>query len=202
MKDLKESYSLRMRCSLLVALALIIVTFVAAPVFTPKPFQLRAGRVVEIEPPLETLELTDVAEPPPRERPALPVEAEPDEEIDAQTIDPTAGRVALDRLPPPPETGDTYRFIPHEKDPVPKDVVVPEYPEIAKKAGIEGTVLLHLSIDENGKVTKAYVAKSVEPSLDRAALEAVKKTTFYPALQRDKPVAVWVTYRVNFRLRN
>ncbi len=202
MKGLKQSYPLRMRYSLLTALVLMIAIFIVVPAFTPRSFQVRGKKATEVEPPLETLELTDVAEPPPQERPALPVEAEPDEEIDAQTIDPTAGRDAVDRLPPPPELGDTFKFIPREKEPVPTDVVMPEYPEIAKKAGIEGTVLLHLSIDENGKVVKAYVARSVETSLDQAALEAAKKTTFYPALQRDKPVAVWVAYRVHFKLRD
>lgn len=202
MKDLKQSYSFRMRYSLLIALVLIILIFVATPAFIPKPFELRAKRVIEVEPPLEAPEIMNIKEPEPEERPALPVATDSDEEIDVQTINETVGLEAFDRLPSPPELGDTFQFIPHEKDPVPKDVIVPEYPEIAKKTGIEGIVWLHLRIDKNGKVTKAYVARSLEPSLDQAALEAAKKTTFYPALQRDRPVGVWATYRVRFQLKD
>ena len=58
------------------------------------------------------------------------------------------------------------------------------------------------AVDDTGIVLKALVAKSLEPSLDRAAMEAARKTTFHPALQRDKPVGVWVAYPVRFMLKD
>jgi len=202
MEDLKQSYSFRMRISLLIALALMILIFVAAPAFTPTPFEFKASTVIELEPPIEAREIALPVEPERDRRPTLPVEAELDEEVEAQTITETVGLEALDRLPPPPESGNTFQFIPHEKEPVPKDVVQAEYPEIPRRAGIEGIVVLHLYIDEGGRVAKAYVARSLESSLDQAALEAAKKTAFYPALQRDRPIGVWAAYRVRFQLRN
>ncbi|MFH1685899.1 MAG: TonB family protein [bacterium] len=77
----------------------------------------------------------------------------------------------------------------------------PEYPDKAKQAGIEGNVWIQALIDKTGAVRKANVSKSSgEKLLDKAAVTAAYQNKFKPALQKEQPVAVWVTYKVEFAL--
>lgn len=82
-----------------------------------------------------------------------------------------------------------------------KYYVAPEYPEFAKKAEIEGQVLLMFIVNEEGRVTDIKVVKSLNESLDAAAIKAVGKWRYSPAKQRDKPVKVRVIQPVRFELR-
>jgi TonB family protein len=58
------------------------------------------------------------------------------------------------------------------------------YPEIAKRAGIEGKVFVQAFIDENGNVTEAKIIKGIGAGCDEAALDAVKGTKFTPGKQK------------------
>jgi protein TonB len=77
--------------------------------------------------------------------------------------------------------------------------VPPEYPEIARASGMEGTVMLQALVGKDGKVKDVRVVKSI-PVLDDAAVKAVKGWVFKPALSNNKPVAVWVAVPVRFTL--
>ena len=56
-------------------------------------------------------------------------------------------------------------------------------------------------VDREGKVRQAMVAKSSgTASLDEAAVQAAYKNRFKPGIQNGRPVAVWVTYKVDFTL--
>ena len=89
--------------------------------------------------------------------------------------------------PPPPKKGPKIKFVPYDKKPEPKFAINPVYPEIAKEAGIEGTVYIEAGIDEKGNVVQAAVLKGVpNTGLDEAALEAVLRSKWRPARQRDK----------------
>lgn len=61
---------------------------------------------------------------------------------------------------------------------------VVKYPELAKKEGVEGVVLVKLTIASTGKIAKAEVSSSVRADLDQAALDAAKAVSWIPA--RDK----------------
>ncbi len=198
--DLKELYPYYIRMAVVFSLLFHIIAFVGAPAFKPDPYEHTRTTEITIEE-VKAKEIEDIKEPEEVERPSLPVEAESEEEVEVETIEKTVGLETVEKAPPPP-TLDHFVFIPHDTPPKVKDRVLPVYPEIAKKAGIEGSVLLHLFVDETGRVIKVLVAKSLETSLDQAALEAARKTTFYPALQRDKPVGVWVAYPVRFKLKS
>lgn len=100
-----------------------------------------------------------------------------------------------DALPPPDA------FVAFEIEPKPITPIVPEYPELARKAGIEGTVWIKVLIDKKGDVRDAQILRSVGAGLDEAALEALRKTKYTPAIQNNQPVAVWVAQRIIFNLR-
>jgi periplasmic protein TonB len=88
-----------------------------------------------------------------------------------------------------------------EKEPLLIAMQPPVYPEIAREAGIEGTVLMRVLVDTQGAVRDEQVLQSIR-GLDEAALAAATTAVFRPALQQDKPVAVWVVVPIEFRLRD
>jgi TonB family protein len=84
--------------------------------------------------------------------------------------------------------------------PVPIYQPEPEYSQEARKAKLEGTVMLSLVVDENGKAQNIRVTKSLGHGLDEKAVEAVKKWRFKPSMKDGKPVPVIASAEVNFRL--
>ena len=77
--------------------------------------------------------------------------------------------------------------------------VPPAYPDLARDAGVDGTVQVQALVGKDGKVKDVKVTKSI-PMLDAAAVAAVKQWVFKPALSNNKPVAVWVAVPVRFTL--
>lgn len=76
-----------------------------------------------------------------------------------------------------------------------------KYPELAKRAGIQGKVYVLALIDENGKVTDTKIIKGIGAGCNEAALEAVKAVSFTPGRQNGKPVRVQVTIPIMFKLQ-
>ncbi len=77
--------------------------------------------------------------------------------------------------------------------------VAPSYPEDARRANIDGTVMVQALIGKDGHVKDTRITKSI-PMLDDAAVRAVRQWTFVPAKSKGKPVAVWVAVPVKFSL--
>ena len=75
------------------------------------------------------------------------------------------------------------------------------YPEIAKRAGVEGKVYILAFVDENGNVTKAQVLIGIGACCDEAAQDAVLQTKFKPGKQRGTPVKVQVSIPIVFKLQ-
>jgi protein TonB len=81
-------------------------------------------------------------------------------------------------------------------------ITQPEYPPASRRAGEEGTVTLQAYILETGKASEVKIVKSSGfPKLDEAALKEVQRTwKFVPGKEDGKPVAMWHTFNVTFRL--
>ncbi len=97
-------------------------------------------------------------------------------------------------------SGEPESFIVVEQEPQLVWMQAPEYPEIARDAGIEGRVLVRALVGEDGTVEKVLLIQGVL-GLDEAALEAAMTAVFRPALQQGRPVAVWVVIPIDFSLR-
>ena len=96
----------------------------------------------------------------------------------------------------------TVPFYKVEIKPKPKDLPVPEYPATVRDAGIEGSAVVEALLDLDGSVMDARMLKSSgNQMLDAAAVEAALKAKFTPAMQRDKPVRVWVSIPYRFTLK-
>ena len=78
--------------------------------------------------------------------------------------------------------------------------VAPEYPDIARQAGVEGDVTLRVVIGKDGAV-EDVAPISGEPVLTRAAMEAVERWRYSPEMVGGRPIGVVTTVTVAFRLR-
>ena len=99
-------------------------------------------------------------------------------------------------------SGPKVVFIPYDDPPVAMSPIRPKYPEIAQEAGIEGVVVVQAFIDKKGRVKETIILKGIpNTGLDEAAMEAIRKTRFRPAKQRERAVGVWISIPVNFKLK-
>ena len=200
-------YPIRVRWILIGTVAMVALVFYAVPRFQrgTGQAQKKFSEVVEtIEiPPTQQFEA-----PPPPSRPSIPVESEDEDIAEDITIEETdLDDFDWDAPPPPPDEGPTVRFIPYDEAPVPiggytaiqRNV---RYPPIAQEAGIEGTVIVQAFVNSKGRVTETVVLKGIpNTGLDEAAVDAIRRTLFAPAKQRDRPVGVWISIPVSFKLK-
>ncbi len=192
-------YATAIRVAAAIAIAVLLAIFLALPkAMEVKPYELRKSveMVMEALPP----ELEQLAEPPKLERPKLAVAAETEAEVEAETIDETTFSEIVKR---PTETDiPIVPFWKVEVKPQPISVPTPQYPEMARQAGIEGQVVIKALVEIDGSVISAEVLKSSgNQTLDAAAIKAAYRAKFTPAKQRDKPVRVPVSIPYRFTLQ-
>jgi TonB family protein len=75
------------------------------------------------------------------------------------------------------------------------------YPEAAKRAGIEGKVMVRVFIGKDGTVKLTGIAESPDPDLSAAAIKVIKDTKFTPALKNGSPIAYWIMIPIEFSLK-
>jgi len=196
--EFKAKYNKYLDIGFLFALLIHAVAFAFWPEYVPSVYKLREEKIEIVEVPPE-IEIP----PPPEEieRPEVAVEIEASDEADEEeTIAPTvldAKNLPPAPPPPPPEPEmffafDTYPQVIQSAEPV--------YPELARKAEVEGMVVVMVTIDEKGRVIKAWIARSDAQILNQAALEAAYKFKFTPAYQRDVPVKATISIPFRFTL--
>lgn len=99
----------------------------------------------------------------------------------------------------PENNSVVYPYYKVNEKPIMKKQTRPIYPDFAVKAGIEGQVMIKVTINGKGKVIDAKIIKSV-PALDAAALKAVQTWTFQPGKIDGKAVNVNMIIPVQFKL--
>jgi len=77
--------------------------------------------------------------------------------------------------------------------------VPPSYPDLAREAGVQGTVMVQAFVCACGEVSDTRVVSSI-PLLDQAAIDAVRQWWFKPGLSGGEAVAVWVGIPVRFEM--
>ena len=162
---------------------------------------------------IEVLKVEDIPEThqkkrlPPLPRPSVPIETEDEDVPDDVTIADT--ELDLDApvvdIPPPLQKGDVeveeeiLEFWIVEQKPELIQRVNPVYPEMARRAGLQGQVIVSFIVTREGRVAEPRVLKG--PEIFRAAaLEAVRQFLFKPAMQNDRAIAVRMTIPIRFSL--
>jgi protein TonB len=201
-ESLKIKYSTVLRVGVLISSIFLLLGFYGLQRFENN-IQIETESQIIIEN-IEIPETQQFDTPPPPARPSVPVESEDEDLADDLTIEETD----LDNFdawdaPPPPPSGPQVKFIPYDDPPRPLFPIKPVYPDIAQEAGIEGQVLVQCFIDEKGRVKETIILKGIpNTGLNEAAEEALRKTRFRPAKQRERAVGVWITIPINFKLQN
>jgi protein TonB len=201
MRDHKLMYGVYLRAGLLSSLVLFILAFLFVPYAEPEPYELKREVITMVEE--ISAQMEKFEEPPPMERPKVAVEAESEvaEEELVETIAATEFQEDLIRTMP---TGPEIEIVPYYKVEVkPKPIYspTPKYPDLARRAGIQGQAVVKALVDIDGSIMDAQILKSSgNQMLDEAALAAARQWKFTPAKQRDKFVRVYVSIPVNFRL--
>jgi periplasmic protein TonB len=201
LNHLKQNHRKALESSLMLSLIIVAFLFYSFKSFDNK-YKLPSAPSIDFE--IEFIEPTKPDPPkPPPSKPPIPVEAEIDELAPDIPIDFfEEGPLASFGNPPPPppiDEPDVYEFVHVQEKPVLLKQISPYYPELARKAQIEGTVVVKVLIDTKGNVERTELLKSI-PMLDEAALQAAKKCIFKPAKQRDKFVKVWMSIPFKFKL--
>ncbi len=96
--------------------------------------------------------------------------------------------------------GGVFRIGGGVSQPIPVFKPEPEYSEEARKAKFQGTVMLAIVVDTDGKAKNIRVVRPLGMGLDEKAIEAVGKWRFKPGQKDGHPVAVMANVEVNFRL--
>jgi protein TonB len=103
-------------------------------------------------------------------------------------------------VPPEPQN-EVVRFNGTMTRPVQLSGRQPRYTELARRAGIQGTVILEAIIDKKGRVSNVRILKGLPMGLDAEAVSAVQNWTFKPAEMEGRAVSVYYTLTVNFQIQ-
>jgi TonB family protein len=103
--------------------------------------------------------------------------------------------------PPPSEPEGPIHVGGDVKAPVKISAPQPQYTEIARKARIQGVVIVQAIINKQGEVTDVKVLKGLPMGLDQSAVDAIRKWRFEAATLNGKPVDVYYNLTVNFTLQ-
>ena len=211
--ELRNHYKLVLEFSIITSLLLLIFIFKYFPDFE------ESAR--EFDTPQELLTFEDIQQtkqdytpPPPPDKPSIIIDAVLETEIEEVEFEETELDLSEELGAPPPSfeeektkviDEEPVYFVAVEEMPQPiggiqaiHDLIV--YPEIAKRAGIEGKVYILAYLNEEGEVVKTEVIKGIGGGCDEAAEFAVRKTKFSPGRQRGRAVKVKVMIPIIFRL--
>jgi len=219
--DLKQNASRLLRNGLIISCAIhvaLIGIYIGSQYFKPKDEAEYTGRVIRMETLPPPPPLSDAAPPPvvPQTmevtKPTIGIPTPVADDLAPEQTIATQQEIKAFNTPVPFGSGSgkdslviaAYddlpgqgEFVYYEDEPVPVTTVEPKYPEFAREAGIQGKVVLHVLVGKDGRVKNVKVAKGVT-GLNEAAMDAVKRWVFKPALSNNKPVAVWVEVPIDF----
>lgn len=176
----------------------VVITLAPPPTLEPLPALPAQPQAPRVSPPVtgRALPVPDEAAPPDQ------LVASQDELRRAHPGDtPADDGVGVTLTPPADEVVPGMKdFVYYDEPPAVVTQVVPVYPDLAREAGVDGTVMLRVLVGKDGRVKDVHVDRSIA-LLDEAAVSAARQWVFTPALSNGHPVMVWVAVPVRFSLR-
>ncbi len=208
--DLRHSHRIYLQLGLIFTLGGLIGLF-RAPI-SP------SDEIISLPTEIEQVQVHDIIRtihietPPPPPRPTVPMEVPDDQPVEDMQFRfdfvPDLAGPLNPPLPPADEDKDesyTYTSVEHMPEPVGGMEAIysrVKYPEIARKAGIEGRVVIQFIVDERGNVVNPTVIRGIGGGCDEAAIDAIRGMRFKPGLQQGRPVKVQFQLPIVFRLQN
>lgn len=211
--DLRKSYIINIQVGIILSLIGFITMF---------KVNLDFGNELEIvEQEQEVIEMEEIVQteqettPPPPPRPPQPEPVPDDEIVEDQYFDLDADvdiEAPMDMPPPPPpeeeeeeEEPELFQVVEDMPEPVGGMEAIYEnmvYPEAARRAGVEGRVIIQFIVDENGQVQDPQVVRGIGGGCDEAAIEAIRSVEWTVGRQRGRPVRVQFQLPIMFRIQN
>ncbi|NBC19042.1 MAG: TonB family protein [Bacteroidetes bacterium] len=214
--SLRRQYPLYIQVGLVLALGLSVAAFQLP--WAPQAdvtFDAATPDVIQLE---DIQPTQQIETPPPPPRPPVPVAVPDDALLEDEPLrfdaalepdgpapvgpstSPSEGREADEEAP------DEHYFVAVEEMPEPIGGIEAirhkvRYPEMARKAGVEGMVVVQFVVDDAGTVREATVLKGIGAGCDEEALRVIRQTQFRPGRQRGKAVNVKMSIPIRFRLR-
>ncbi len=213
--DLRKYYIINLETGFIITLVILNILFRMR--FNPTSEIVITTVEQEVISMEEIMRTEQVHRPPPPPRPPSP-RVVPDEEIVEDVFFDLNTDFDLDMVleipaPPPslPATEESDDADEHEIFTIVEEMPVLlggamaiyeylHYPEIARRAGVEGRVIVQFIIDQEGNVVDPIVVRGIGGGCDEAALEAVTHLKFSPGRQRGRPVKVRYSLPIIFRL--
>ena len=116
-------------------------------------------------------------------------------EVEVPTDEPAPAAITAETSPSPPVAETANMKVNRRVDPV--------YPAGSRRDGEQGTGMFRVLVDQKGKPVDVQVLKSSGfPRLDEAAMAAIRKWAFSPAMQNSQAVQSWTRVQVTFNLQN
>ncbi len=209
-KNLRNHYTVLLQIGLVVTLTVFLVAF---------KVDLRSeDSNKDLTEEQEVVKMKDIVqtkhkkEPPPPPRPQVPQEVPNDEIVEDRALNLNAEINMNQKLevpdPPKDDKGEEEEvFVVVEQQPqligglreLQQKI---NYPEMARKAGIEGRVYLQFIVNKDGNVEDPKVVRGIGGGCDKEAIRVIKEAKFKPGRQRGKPVRVRFSMPIVFKLQN
>ena len=196
----KSQYQKVLRWSLLAAIVITALVVWLMPAYKPNPYVLR-DEFFQIED-FEVIEELELPSKPKIKAPVIVREVEPvdNQEDEEFELPETFEFFPYQGVSDPAWQEPLDNFSPASSNPVLTFFSKPDYPEIARRASMEGVVIIKVLVGKNGSVLKTMVLQGVNPILDKAAADAARKCKFKAGTQRSVPVKAWMAIPYSFRL--
>lgn len=208
--DLRKYYTLFLEIGLIAVLLIFIVAMkVDFKAVKQTGNFIQEQEVIKME---EVVQTKQTERPPPPPRPPVPVEVPNDEIIEDEILDIDAElnfdqKLELPPAPPEAKQQEEDFFVAVEQMPeligglaeLQKRI---KYPNIARRAGIEGRVIVQFIVNEDGTIDNPRVIRGIGGGCDEEALQAVSEAKFKPGRQRGEPVRVQYSLPVIFKLQS
>lgn len=208
--DLRNYYTLFWELGLLATLVLcFIMVRIDFSGAESREYEVYEPEVIELK---EIVQVKTIETPPVPPRPPVPVEVPEDEIIEDIEIDISFDhnygnilnmpkRVASDIDDPDEQIFQVVEHMPELIGGLGELQRQIRYPEVARRARIEGKVFIEFIVNERGEVENPRVVRGIGGGADEEALRVVSQAQFKPGMQQGRPVRVQLSLPVFFRLQ-
>jgi TonB family protein len=203
--DWKDNANAQFGKALALSLTLLIFGMMVTPKIEVRKQIFKTDQMELVDIPMEEREKIE----PPETEVSIDVSFEISDDLGTQEIDMASFEQAISQI------GNIYsttasastvqddrpvNFVAYDDPPVVIGTISPEYPDFARRAKQQGTVVLEVEVLKDGSVRNIEVKRSIPGGLDEAAIAAVRKVKFQPGRSSGQPVDCLVIIPVEFKI--